>query len=63
VYSTPGIIAFAMPLIVVKVSEFMGFAYHKTARGARVMVTVGQKITHLTPGRGLAAELSAALTV
>lgn len=31
--------------------------------GSRVMATVGQKITHLTPSRGFAAELAAASTV
>lgn len=31
--------------------------------GARVMATIGQKITELTPSRGFAAELSAASTV
>ncbi|MCW8856742.1 MAG: inorganic phosphate transporter, partial [Kangiella sp.] len=31
--------------------------------GSRVMATIGQKITHLTPSRGFAAELAAASTV
>jgi len=31
--------------------------------GKRVMTTVGQKITHLTPSRGFAAELAAATTI
>ena len=31
--------------------------------GVRVIATVGQKITHLTPSRGFAAELSAATTI
>jgi PiT family inorganic phosphate transporter len=31
--------------------------------GQRVMVTIGEKITHLTPSRGFAAELSAATTI
>lgn len=31
--------------------------------GRRVMVTIGEKITHLTPSRGFAAELSAATTI
>ncbi|MDH4029732.1 MAG: inorganic phosphate transporter [Chromatiales bacterium] len=31
--------------------------------GRRVMTTVGQKITHLTPSRGFAAELAAATTI
>ncbi|AOE49162.1 inorganic phosphate transporter [Kangiella sediminilitoris] len=31
--------------------------------GSRVMKTIGQKITHLTPSRGFAAELAAASTV
>lgn len=31
--------------------------------GVRVMKTVGQKITHLTPSRGFAAELAAATTI
>ncbi len=31
--------------------------------GARVMATIGQKITELTPSRGFAAELAAAATV
>ncbi len=31
--------------------------------GHRVMATIGSKITHLTPSRGFAAELSAATTV
>lgn len=31
--------------------------------GVRVIATVGQKITHLTPSRGFAAELAAATTI
>jgi len=31
--------------------------------GQRVMVTIGEKITHLTPSRGFAAELAAATTI
>ena len=31
--------------------------------GQRVMVTIGEKITHLTPSRGFAAELAAASTI
>ena len=31
--------------------------------GVRVMKTIGEKITHLTPSRGFAAELSAATTI
>jgi PiT family inorganic phosphate transporter len=31
--------------------------------GRRVMVTIGEKITHLTPSRGFAAELAAASTI
>jgi PiT family inorganic phosphate transporter len=31
--------------------------------GRRVMVTIGEKITHLTPSRGFAAELAAATTI
>jgi len=31
--------------------------------GSRVMATIGEKITHLTPSRGFAAELAAATTV
>jgi len=31
--------------------------------GVRVITTVGQKITHLTPSRGFAAELAAATTI
>lgn len=31
--------------------------------GVRVIATVGQKITHLTPSRGFAAELAAASTI
>jgi PiT family inorganic phosphate transporter len=31
--------------------------------GRRVMVTIGENITHLTPSRGFAAELSAATTI
>ncbi|MFC3120974.1 inorganic phosphate transporter [Agaribacter flavus] len=37
----------------------MGLAFF----GHRVMKTIGQKITHLTPSRGFAAELAAATTV
>lgn len=31
--------------------------------GRKVMVTVGKKITHLTPSRGFAAELAASMTI
>ena len=41
----------------------LGIVFGLIFFGARVMATVGQKITHLTPSKGFAAELSAALTV
>lgn len=41
----------------------MGIVFGLAIFGARVMATVGKKITELTPSRGFAAELGAATTV
>ena len=41
----------------------MGIVFGLAILGARVMATVGTKITALTPSRGFAAELGAATTV
>ncbi len=41
----------------------MGIVFGLAVLGARVMATVGTKITELTPSRGFAAELGAATTV
>lgn len=41
----------------------VGIVFGLATLGARVMATVGQKITELTPSRGFAAELGAATTV
>lgn len=40
-----------------------GIVFGLLTYGARVMATIGEKITELTPSRGFAAELSAASTV
>ena len=41
----------------------MGIVFGLAILGARVMATVGTKITALTPSRGFAAELATATTV
>lgn len=41
----------------------IGIVFGLATLGARVMATVGQRITELTPSRGFAAELGAATTV
>jgi PiT family inorganic phosphate transporter len=41
----------------------MGIVVGLATFGRHVMATVGQKITHLTPSRGFAAELAAATTI
>jgi len=41
----------------------MGIVVGLATYGRNVIATVGQKITHLTPSRGFAAELGAAITI
>jgi len=41
----------------------IGIVFGLATWGYRVMETVGRKITELTPSRGFAAELAAALTI
>jgi PiT family inorganic phosphate transporter len=41
----------------------LGIVFGLATFGYRVMATIGRKITELTPSRGFAAELSAALTI
>ncbi|MCK0153653.1 inorganic phosphate transporter [Alcanivorax sp. S6407] len=52
----------AMPSWILLVGA-MGIVFGLAIFGARVMATVGKKITELTPSRGFAAELGAATTV
>ncbi|MEP5052584.1 MAG: inorganic phosphate transporter, partial [Alloalcanivorax venustensis] len=52
----------AMPSWILLVGA-MGIVFGLAILGARVMATVGTKITALTPSRGFAAELGAATTV
>lgn len=40
-----------------------GIVFGLATYGRNVMLTIGEKITHLTPSRGFAAELSAATTI
>jgi PiT family inorganic phosphate transporter len=41
----------------------LGIVVGLATYGRRVIATVGEKITHLTPSRGFAAELAAATTI
>jgi PiT family inorganic phosphate transporter len=41
----------------------VGIVFGLATYGRNVMLTIGEKITHLTPSRGFAAELSAATTI
>ena len=41
----------------------IGIVFGLATYGRNVMLTIGEKITHLTPSRGFAAELSAAATI
>lgn len=52
----------ALPLWVLLVGG-VGIVFGLSTYGWRVIRTIGQKITHLTPSRGFAAELAASTTI